>query len=165
MRQHGRVWRSIATTANRLRPDEQQQINIRRHKVPKMELAAEAATSDLGSEDQLLGEPEGYTIPRQGDRDLAFTGWRIGHAASEPKRFYNFRPETWTEVSVYLTKGKNLVTHVVRWAKPKDKEAEADHSVGYDPYQLGSGSTAARKRWAARWTLQTGLGRGLQDVA
>ena len=63
--------------------------------------------------EQLLGAPREVRIPRNGDRDLSFTGWCLGHAAGRKSS----APETsGTDVDIYLTVGKRLVAHVCQWS-------------------------------------------------
>lgn len=63
--------------------------------------------------EQLLGAPREVRIPRNGDRDLSFTGWCLGHAAGRK----GSAPETsGTDVDIYLTVGKRLVAHVCQWS-------------------------------------------------
>ena len=84
---------------------------------------------------QLFGEPKEYLVQRKNDRDLAFNGWRIGHA-QESGEYTGYTAGV--EVSVFLTKGKTLVTHVRRWEqgpgkkRPDDRHTVGVHRVGFD---------------------------------
>src|SRR2546430_17724065 len=60
-----------------------------------------------------LGAPREVRIPRNGDRDLSFTGWFLGHAAGRKST----APETsGMAVAIYLTVGKRLVANVCQWS-------------------------------------------------
>ncbi len=73
-----------------------------------------------------LGDAHEYRIPRDGDRDLTFQGWRLSQA-KDCKDYSTFR--SCTEVSIYLTHGKALVTHVRRWNEDGDVSKDEKHAV------------------------------------
>lgn len=69
-----------------------------------------------------LGNPEAFLIPREGDRDLAFTGWLLSKK-THPTRVYN---ETTNEgravdagidLCIYATEAGRIVTHSLRWTE------------------------------------------------
>ena len=67
---------------------------------------------------RLFGEPKEYVIPRKGDRNLAFKGWRIGTDFSSTD-------DSGVEVCIYLTEGENLITDVRRWSENLTARAES----------------------------------------
>ena len=74
----------------------------------------------------LLGAPREVRIPRNGDRDLSFTGWCLGHAAGRKST----APETsGMDVDIYLTVGKRLVAHVCQWSLREGAGLAEDHRV------------------------------------
>src|ERR1043166_6499919 len=62
--------------------------------------------------EQLLGAPREVRIPRNGDRDLSFEGWRLGHAAGRKST----APQTsGIDVDIYLTAGGRLAPQGCQW--------------------------------------------------
>src|SRR5256885_4443161 len=59
--------------------------------------------------ERLLGAPREVRIPRNGDRDLWFEGWCLGHAEG---RKGHAASTSGVDVDIYLTVGKRLVAHV-----------------------------------------------------
>lgn len=66
-------------------------------------------------------DPQEHRVERQGDRDLAFSGWLIGYAEDEtdPDGFGTVRGVT---VSIYATESDSLVLHTCRWEEREDSE-------------------------------------------
>lgn len=67
--------------------------------------------------------PEDHRAKRDGDRDLAFSGWLLGKAEHGSG---GTGPKEWTrgtEVWVYLTTGRRIVTAVRQW-----KRGQEDHN-------------------------------------
>ena len=105
----------------------------------------------------LLGAPREVRIPRNGDRDLSFTGWCLGHAAGRKST----APETsGMDVDIYLTVGKRLVAHVCQWSLREGAGLAEDHRVA----ALESPSQAGQCR-PARLPLQASLGASVRHVA
>jgi hypothetical protein len=88
------------------------------------------AASKPDSPEEILDLPEEFRIPRSDDRDLAFAGWRIGYAESEPIELLPGY-ETGASVSIYLTVGKHLITHCIRWEERDGKPRTEKHAVGH----------------------------------
>src|SRR5256885_3436248 len=63
--------------------------------------------------ERLLGAPREVRIPRNGDRDLWFEGWCLGHAEG---RKGHAASTSGVDVDIYLTVGKRLVAHVCQWS-------------------------------------------------
>ena len=76
----------------------------------------------------LLGASREVVIPRDGDRDLGFKGWRLSQVKDCQQVQSGF--DRCTEVSVYLTEAKKLVTHVRRWNERGGKVEREEHVVG-----------------------------------
>ena len=74
----------------------------------------------------LLGTPREVRIPRNGDRDLSFTGWCLGHAAG---RKGAAAATSGVDVDIYLTVGKRLVAHVCQWHLREGAGLAEDHRV------------------------------------
>ena len=100
---------------------------------------------------RLFGEPKEYVVPRKGDRDLAFKGWRIGNA--EEKNAYS--EESGVEVSVYLTEGNALITDVRRWSEDYEEHSAGVHCSADDAVQWlknddkGRLGTVSKSAWVA----------------
>lgn len=78
------------------------------------------------------GLPSDLVIPRDGDRDLSFRGWRLSQVKDCLKvSISGGQPlDRCTEVSVFLTEGKKLVTHVRRWTERAGEAEREEHKVG-----------------------------------
>lgn len=75
---------------------------------------------------QLLEEPHDFRIPRKGDRDLAFRGWFLSHAA---ERSGSFGVTRGVDVDIYATVGVRFVAHVCRWSLRDGEGLREDHRV------------------------------------
>ena len=79
----------------------------------------------------ILGGAREQVIPREGDRDLAFKGWRLSQVKDCQKTGGGaYIVDRCTEVSIYLTEGKTIVTHVRRWNERAGKPEDMEHLVG-----------------------------------
>jgi len=76
--------------------------------------------------EQLLGAPQEVRIPRNGDRDLWFKGWCLGHAEG---RKGGATATSGVDVDIYLTVGKRLVAHVCQWSLREGAGLAEDHRV------------------------------------
>src|SRR2546423_13675604 len=83
-------------------------------------------TFPSGAPEQLLGAPREVRIPRNGDRDLWFEGWCLGHAEG---RKGVPASTTGVDVDIYLTVGKRLVAHVCQWSLREGAGLAEDHRV------------------------------------
>lgn len=65
-----------------------------------------------------LGEPKRYRVERDGDRDLAFRGWRIGEGSdgSGGTSGYAHDWNRGTDVRIYVTTGGNYVIYKRYWS-------------------------------------------------
>src|SRR3989440_10050150 len=76
--------------------------------------------------ERLLGAPREVRIPRNGDRDLWFEGWCLGHAEG---RKGHAASTSGVDVDIYLTVGKRLVAHVCQWSLREGAGLAEDHRV------------------------------------
>lgn len=81
--------------------------------------------SDLSSR---LGTPTQFVLPRDGDRDLSFSGWLVGEAQQViPTSFRNTGGndpyKKVVEVRIYLTPGGAIITACHRYEQPLDGSA------------------------------------------
>jgi hypothetical protein len=67
-----------------------------------------AARKDAAS--ARLGAPRQYVLPRDGDRDLKFTGWQIGFVLGISSAGYFA-----TEVAIYASRSGRIITSVARY--------------------------------------------------
>ena|SRR5207248_679571 len=90
--------------------------------------------------EQLLGAPREVRIPRNGDRDLWFKGWCLGHAEG---RKGPAAATSGVDVDIYLTVGKRLVAHVCQWSLRDGAGLAEDHRVAAleSPSQTSLGSS------------------------
>jgi hypothetical protein len=63
-----------------------------------------------------LGEPTGFELERDGARNLAFKGWKIGFGSHGNGGQFEKDWTRGTKVRIYLTTGGSLVTSVSRWS-------------------------------------------------
>jgi hypothetical protein len=69
-----------------------------------------------------LGEPTAWRLPRDGNRDLTFRGWRLGDETVEVGTGRR------VHATVYLTTGGRLVchrVHLTQWQEEEDHAAAA----------------------------------------
>src|SRR2546430_9246494 len=76
--------------------------------------------------ERLLGAPREVRIPRNGDRDLWFEGWCLGHAEGGKGVATS---TSGVDVDIYLTVGKRLVAHVCQWSLREGAGLAEDHRV------------------------------------
>ncbi len=76
---------------------------------------------------QTLGAAYEHVIPRDGDRDLAFKGWRLSQVKDCQE--YTTGLKQCTEVSIYMTEGEAIVTHVRQWRERQAKTEDEKHRV------------------------------------
>jgi hypothetical protein len=74
----------------------------------------------------LLGVPREFRIPRNGDRDLWFKGWSLGHAEGRKNAAVS---ASGVDVDIYLPVGKRLVAHVCQWSLREGAGLAEDHRV------------------------------------
>jgi hypothetical protein len=96
-----------------------------------MRVDVSSSRIDLSSS---LGQPAEHLLPREGDRDLAFTGWLVGEAqqvigtrfmradGSDPYRKI-------VDVQIFVTPGGAIVTACRRFEQPLDASAARAESV------------------------------------
>ena len=100
------------------------------------------------------GDPEAHVVPREGELDLSFTGWEMGHGTivREPGR--NVPAEEWTrsaaDVRIYLTAGGQWVAQVEQHL-PRLQQSEATvHDTAEEMYQwltMGGFEEATKRAW------------------
>ena len=80
---------------------------------------------------------QSFVIARAGDRDLAFKGRRLSavsrcvDTAPWPRRGGPASVRSCTEIVIYRTEGKKIVTHIRRWREAEDGTVvEDEHIVG-----------------------------------
>ena len=76
--------------------------------------------------DSLKGEPHDFRIPRKADRDLAFRGWLLSHAAERGGSPAFLRG---VDIDIYMTIGLRLVAHVCHWSLREGEGFKEDHHV------------------------------------
>jgi hypothetical protein len=111
---------------------------------------------------QVLGKPQEFVVARDGDRDVAFTGWRL----SREKDCVDGYVTQCTEVSVFVTESEfasspfnRIVTHVRRWKEKEQGEVTSEvnkvgiHDGVYDAVEWlkednkGTLGTISKKAW------------------
>jgi hypothetical protein len=79
-----------------------------------------------------LGEPTGFELERDGARNLAFRGWKIGFGSHGNGSQFEKDWTRGTKVRIYLTTGGRLVTSVSRWSHwqgERSRFASAAHAT------------------------------------
>lgn len=67
---------------------------------------------------EILGEPERRSVPRDGDRDIVFTGWLAGKGKHGTGGNSGFSHD-WsrgTVTKIYITTGGNIIIGIRRWS-------------------------------------------------
>jgi len=95
-----------------------------------MSEAARTASADAASAH--LGAPSEFILPRNADRDLKFSGWRIADA----KSVASSAPYYATDVEIYTTIGGRIVTFV------------ASYNLVYIPTDTAPKSTYTSGEWS-----------------
>jgi len=78
--------------------------------------------------------PEEIRVKRDGDRDLAFSGWILGigtQLASEYQRQGNLSSSRGTQVVIYLTRGRQIVTSVKQWEKQSERTRDTHRGAAH----------------------------------
>jgi hypothetical protein len=117
------------------------------------------------------GDPQRYVVPRDGELDVAFTGWEIGHGSIGWGSSKRAPPEAWTSfthVRLYLTAGGKWVSQVEK-IRPSWKESQA--AIHDTPEEMFKWMTtegyrpATKQAWEeARKTLPTLPALELEEI-
>jgi hypothetical protein len=72
----------------------------------------------------ILGPPKEFTLPRDNDLDVTFSGWLLECADQ-----HLVQDKHGVTVCIYFTEGRSIVTHRIRWGVSRGERVE-HHRVG-----------------------------------
>jgi hypothetical protein len=95
-----------------------------------------------------LGDPAPWTLPRQGDRDIQFSGWVIGKGEIAADGTDPATATRGTTVEILLTKTGRLVTSRTSWTRTDDVCTDSQRSQFHETADA-----------AYRWLIKDGNGK------
>ena len=78
----------------------------------------------------ILGTPQQFTLPRDDDLDLSFSGWLLECTEDEKRK----EKGDGLRVCIYFTEGRSVVTQVVRWYTIQGDRTEHNYVGVFDSF-------------------------------